>query len=273
VSLGVSVSGQQVLPVPAPQSLRAEVNKSLDTGSGAPATINLAFSADSLLLLGGLAAWGLRLLWVKVMQPQVKAKLDGAFAPVEEERLLNVLVTQIGGLTQASRVMLGAFHNGTIDHEGYHYTKISAVNTYVAQGVKPMRDPVRDLPLGRIMPELEALLLSHNQWIHYSSTNADTPPGCKAYLDRNDIQRISSHLIKVGNLPIGILSIQWDADASYDRRQLDNQWIELNSDTQMTAALRHAVHQIGLIMRRRVIRPPAYQRLVAKIRNPFSTGS
>lgn len=252
----------EVTPTPPPQPPRVQLP-----------TVNVSFSADSLLLAGGIAAWLLRTFWVKFMQPQVVSRLDGVFAPVEEERLLNVLVTQIGGLTQASRVLLGAFHNGTVDHTGYHYSKITAVNTYVAPGVKPMRDPVKDLPLGRIMPELEALLKSENSWIHYCRDNPTTPPGCRAYLERNDIHRISSYLIRVGNLPIGILSVQWDSPVAPEHVQALNNWHGNGSEVAFAVALQHAIQQITLVMRRRVVRPPAFQRFVNRLKSPFSQPS
>jgi hypothetical protein len=238
--------------------------------------VDVTLSADSLLLIGAVAAWGIRALWTGLIRNQVVHQLEGAFAPVEEERLLGVLVTQIGGLAQASRVMLGAFHNSTVDETGYHYTRITAVNTYLAPGVKPMQDQVVNLPLGRIMLELEAMIRSEDQWVHFTLGNPDVQIGCRNYLERNDIYCISSRLIRVGNLPIGILSVQWDHPIPVG--DLVSEALPPHSDfggrlqfnPSLNSALNHAVGQIAQVMRRRVIQPSQFTRLRRNLKALFS---
>jgi hypothetical protein len=223
--------------------------------------VKITLDGDSLLLLGGLLVWVSRAFWSRFLRPQVVTHLDGVFAPIEEERQLNILVAQIGCLTRASRVVLGAFHNGTLDQSGYHYNKISAVNTYNAPGSALTREPVRDLPLGRVITEVEAMMRTPDGWLHFSADDANLPIGCRGYLERNSIHKISGLLIRVGNLPIGILSIQWDDPATAGSMDLGKPF---------DSVMRHTIEQLSAAMRRRVVRPPAYQRFMAKVRNPFN---
>ena len=86
--------------------------------------VEIVFTGDALLAI----LFGIWIIWDRLIRSRVVTKLDGVFAPVEEERKLNNLLAQIGVITNASRVILCAFHNGAIDNEGYHLTKISTVN-------------------------------------------------------------------------------------------------------------------------------------------------
>ena len=223
--------------------------------------INITLSGDALLILGGLAVWGLRGIWTRLLRSQVVTHLDGVFAPIEEERQLNILVAQIGCLTRASRVVLGAFHNGTLDHTGYHYNKITAVNTYSAPGAALPREPVRDLPLGRVITEIEAMMKTDEGWLHFSADDPGLPQGCRDYLQRSGIFKTSSLLIRVGNLPIGILSIQWDDPDTAGGMDFGSPFADV---------MRHSIDQLSAAMRRRVVRPPAFQRFMAKVRFPFT---
>ena len=95
---------------------------------------NVTLTADGLITLIALA-W---LAWDRLLKSRVVSKLDGVFAPIEEERILNNLLAQVGVITNASRVVLAAFHNGAIDNCGYHLTKLSTINSYTAPGRLPM---------------------------------------------------------------------------------------------------------------------------------------
>lgn len=225
--------------------------------------VNVTLSADALLLIGGLTAWLMRSLWVRVMQPHVVSKLDSAFAPVEEERNLNLMVTQVGLLTQASRVILAAFHNGSVDHTGYHYNKLTAVNTYAAPGAKLPRQPVHNLPMGRVMPELESLIRSPATWVHYNTGDSRLAEGCRNYMQNNGIHRISNHLVRVGNLPIAILSVQWDDPESAGTVDLAPPYSGL---------MEQALVQMSIYMRRRVVQPTPFQTLAARLKNPLGSG-
>jgi hypothetical protein len=216
--------------------------------------VNFTLSTDT-LLIGGVLVWA---LWDKVMKPKVTEKLDGVFAPVEEERRLTNILAQIGIVTKASRVVLAAFHNGALDNAGYHLQKLSTVNAYTSPGNIPMNYPIRDLPIGRIMFEIEAMLKA-NDWVCVQYAE-DLPQPCKDHLIKNDIQRMCNRLVKVGNLPIGILSLQYSKNHRFDvddetccnTRVIRPEYETLMDDLYL---------EISTIMRRRVIHPSPIHRV------------
>lgn len=214
--------------------------------------INLTVSTDTLLIIG----FFIYALWDKIMKPRVVEKLDGVFAPIQEERRLTNILAQIGIVTKSSRVVLAAFHNGALDNAGYHLQKLSTVNAYTAPGNIPMSFPIRDLPIGRIMFEIEEMLKT-DDWVcvRYSE---DLPQACKDHLIKNDIQRMCNRLVKVGNLPIGILSLQYSKNYSFeDENCCDTKVIRPEYETLMD----DLYLEISTIMRRRVIHPSPIHRV------------
>ena len=215
--------------------------------------VHFVVSADA-ILIGGVLVWA---LWDKVMRPSVVEKLDGVFAPVQEERRLTNILAQIGIVTKASRVVLAAFHNGALDAAGYHLQKLSTVNTYTAPGHTPMAYPIRDLPIGRIMFEIEEMLKAQD-WVCVKYSE-DLPQPCKDHLIKNDIDRMCNRLVKVGNLPIGILSLQYSKhhQSEDDILCCDKQVIQPEYQTLMD----DLYLEISTIMRRRVIHPSPIHRV------------
>jgi hypothetical protein len=214
----------------------------------APLPVNVTLGADGLLVLGGLC-W---VVWDRLIKGKVVSKLDGVFAPIEEERRLNNLLAQVGAITNSSRVVLCAFHNGAIDNCGYHLTKLSTINSYTAPGRLPMTIPIRDLPVGRIMFELEEMLgAQSDEWTRVEY-NEDLPAPCKDHLKKNNIHTMYNRLVRVGNLPIGILSLQFD-QTERRRPPIDEEpYCKLINDL---------YDEIALIMRRRIIHPGPLKRL------------
>lgn len=170
-----------------------------------PEAISLSISTDLILVIV-LVFW---IIWDRITKPSIVKKLDGVFAPVEEERRLSSVLAQIGVITGASRVILAAFHNGALDNAGYHLQKLSTVNTYIAPGCQAMSQPIKDLPIGRIMYELEAMIKTNDWWC--SEYREDLPDPCRDHLSRNHIYKMCNKLVRVGNLPIGILSLQYES--------------------------------------------------------------
>lgn len=211
--------------------------------------INIAIGADTFLVVAGIAWFA----WEKIFKTKVVNKLDGAFTPVEEERRLSCILSQIGAVTRASRVILTAFHNGQIDSHGYHLTKISTVNAYTAPGAIPMAKPIRDLPLGRIIYELEELMKTNELQYTITQYREDLPQACKDHLTENKIGRMYNRLIRVGNLPIGILSVQYHENTDMDSLILGEPYCVL---------LDALYQEISAVMRRRVIHPSKVKQLI-----------
>jgi hypothetical protein len=213
--------------------------------------INLQISTDA-IVIGGILIWT---IWDKMIGPKIKKKLDSMFTPIEEERKLTNILAQIGIITKASRVILAAFHNGSLDAAGYHLQKLSTVNTYTSPGSTPMNYPVRDLPIGRILFEIEEMLKA-DDWVCVVY-NEDLPQPCKDHLLRNDMKKMCNRLVKVGNLPIGILSLQYlEADSA----QCSSEIIHKEHENVMN----DLYMQISTIMRRRVIYPSPIHSIFGK---------
>ena len=214
---------------------------------------NVTLTADGLITLTALA-W---LLWDRLLKSQVVAKFDGVFTPIEEERKLNNLLAQVGVITNASRVVLAAFHNGAIDNCGYHLVKLSTINTYTAPGRLPMTVPIRDLPVGRITAELTPLLDAAGEFWSVTRYSEDLPAACRDHLKKNNIGRMYNRLVRVGTLPIGILSLQYDPEDGCEPPMESEPHSKL---------LEHLFGEISAIMRRRVIYPGLIRKLWMKIR-------
>lgn len=217
--------------------------------SNIPETPKLVINLSSdVILIGGILIWA---LWDKLMKPSVVEKLDGVFAPVEEERKLTNILAQIGIITGASRVVLAAFHNGALDSDGYHLQKLSTVNTYTAPGKLPMANPIKDLPIGRIMFEIEDMLKAGDKgWV--VTRYADSlPQPCKDHLLKNNIYKMANRLVRVGNLPIGILSLQYEDEKHSFETLVEDHHESLMNDLYT---------QISVIMRRRIIHPSPLKR-------------
>lgn len=216
--------------------------------------LNITVTGDSLLVIG-LLSW---LAWDRLIKSRVVTHLDGVFQPVEEERKISNLLAQIGLITHASRVILAALHNGSITPGGYSLTKISTVNAYTAPGASPMATPIRDLPIGRIMLELEMLLDPSNagRWLEVHDSDS-LPDACLDYLRSNDIAAQFSRVVTVGSLPIGILACQYSA-AERRRPPVAS---EVHADL-----LEELYDQIAAVMRRRIIHPGLARRIWMRLR-------
>jgi hypothetical protein len=217
--------------------------------------VHIGIGAD-FLLMAAILMWA---LWDKVMKPTVTEKLDGVFAPVQEERKLNNILAQIGIITGASRVVLAAFHNGALDNAGYHLQKLSTVNSYTAPGQLPMAYPIRDLPIGRIMFELENLMKNPGWDCVIYAENLPQP--CKDHLNKNDIQKMCNRLVRIGNLPIGIVSLQYskstmDKDTNCALNLVDKNYEPLLEDLYA---------QISVIMRRRIVHPSPIHKVFGRL--------
>lgn len=195
---------------------------------------------------------------------RVAKKLGDVFAPIEEERALNYLLAQVGLITRSSRVVLAAFHNGKLDGMGYHLARLTTINSYTAEGCKPMAKPIQALPIGTIMYELEQMIAAYESGDCWTITrySDDLPQPCKDHLVVNDIGKMYNRLIKIGNLPIGILSVQYSRD---ERRK------PAIEDKAFAEALERCYEEICAVMRRRIVHPGPLRQLVIKITGRLAT--
>jgi hypothetical protein len=214
--------------------------------------LNISITADALLFL----MFILWIIWKRAIKPTFAEQLGSFFIPVEEERRLNTILAQIGVVTSASRVVLAAFHNGALDSDGYHLQRLSTINTYVRDGCSPMSVPIKNLPISKIAYEIEEMLKA-GDW-HEIKYAEDLPDNCKAHMTRNSMACMHNRLIRVGNLPIGVISLQYNKDfsSSDDGNRI--------SRTAYEGLLEDLYDQISGIMRRRVINPGPVKRLFSQ---------
>jgi len=237
----------------------------IEVPTPAQQAIYLQLSSDVLLFLG-LAGW---LIWDKGIRPAVTRRLNQAMAPIEEERRLTNILAQIGIITRANRVILAAFHNGSLDAAGYHLQKLSTVNIYTAPGSLPMPNAIRDLPIGRIMNEIEQMIRA-GTWVATEYSDG-LPQPCRDHLLRNDIRRMYNRLIKVGDLPIGILSLHYAKSATLahpNRRRSDAGVIPEEHERLMD----DLYNEIALVMRRRIIHPSPVHRVLGILIGTLNMG-
>jgi hypothetical protein len=210
------------------------------------APVNFTFTGDSVLVLG-FALWA---LVTKVIAPRTINKLDVFLNHIEKEKEINTCLAQIGIITNASRVILCSFHNGQVDFTGYHLQKMSTTNTYTAKDSAAMASPVKDIQIGSFIREIEAMI-KENDWLTVKFSE-ELPQACKDYLSRNGIDCFYNRMVKVGNLPIGILSVQYGTE---ERNKFDLT-IKSNKDT-----LEGLYLEISEIMRTRFIQPSPLRKL------------
>ena len=211
--------------------------------------ININLSGDT-IVIAGLLAW---FIWDKIAKPTIFDKLQGAFTPIEEERRLNNILAQMGIITGADRVTLAAFHNGAVDNEGYHLQKLSTVNTYSAPNT-PTIDPIKDMPIGRIMGEIENLLRVGG-WYHKKIDDPNIPAICRSLMTEWGVDKTVNRMVKVGNLPIGILSVHYiHCDCKDDQECLHAPEYDILMDD--------LYNEISNIMRRRVVKPSLIKRFM-----------
>lgn len=213
--------------------------------------VNLTITADGALLV----ILALTIIWKNAIKPSLSQRLGSFLVSPDEERRLSTILAQIAVVTGADRVVLAAFHNGSLDSEGYHLQRISTINTYVKPGYPPMAKKIQNLPLEKITKELE-MLTHHDGWnaILFSE---DFPEACKEHMRSNHMKEMWNRPINVGYLPIGILSLQFTDfrpecaepfTPSYSERLLEDLFM-----------------QIATIMKKRVINPGPVRKIADKV--------
>jgi hypothetical protein len=190
---------QLISNVPAPE---IEVPLPVPPDSGMPD--HIVVGADGVLLLGFL----LWMFYKQILYKLVISRLQAAFRPAGQDERIKEILPQIAVLAGAHRVTFIGFHNGSTDATGYHLQKISTIHTYLVPGAPPMVKPIHNLPIDKIMYELAELYRSSNGWACITRSE-NQPIPCKAHLDTNFISKMHNKLLMVGNLPVGILSIQY----------------------------------------------------------------
>lgn len=234
-------------------------NKPATTSSPGQATpphsvyppVNLTVTADGALLV----LLALAIVWKNAIKPTISQRLNSFLIPPEEDRRISTILAQISVITNADRVVLAAFHNGSLDDQGYHLQKISTINTYVKPGQPPMAKRIQNLPIEKIGKELE-MMTRYDSWssIIYSE---DFPEACKAHMIDNSMKEMWNRPINIGYLPVGILSLQFVNKRPDDAPPFDKDYSE--------RLLEDLFIQIASIMKKRIISPGPVRKIADKV--------
>jgi hypothetical protein len=211
--------------------------------------ITLTFGADAVLISAALT-W---LLLDQVVKPWVRKRIDQRGGGENEQQRITEALAQIAVLTGATRVTLGVFHNGSIDSSGFHLQRLSTIGVYASTGVVPTGTWIKDMPIAKIMPEMEPLL-RETGWIRASRGDV-LADRCRDYLERNDIEVMCNRLVRVGNLPIGVLSLKYD----WPKEGMPE------APEGYEGLLEDLLTQVSLVLRSRIVEPGPARRVFGKL--------
>ena len=212
-----------------------------------PVRFELHVGVEGILLIIGVV-WALA---ARAFNSGVGQKVENLFTSMEEEKRINSVLAKVGTYANAERVLLAIFHNGVIDGLGYHLQRISTVNQYVQTGSPHMNFPINNLPIGKIMNEIE-MLNDAPGWVT-TSVDGDLPAACVKHLRENNMHQMSNVFIRVGDLPIGIVSVQWLHDPTCE-------------DSLEDPRIEKVLLELQDILARRVTHPTLFKRILNRIR-------
>lgn len=220
------------------------------SGTGLPGPhLYLSVSAEALIL----AAAGAAVTWrvLRARQAQRQTPLGGPFGLIAGQRRLTHVLAQIAALTQADRTLLTAFHRPHGEPLGYEMKLMSTINQFVMPGAVPMRKEIANLPVGRIILELEEMM-RNGGWTPIVR-DPEQPEPCRSHLERNEIYCMYNRLVMIEGLPYGILSIQYTRERE--------SYFDVRYDEGQMALLEALYEEVVAKMRSRLTRPPLLQRL------------
>jgi hypothetical protein len=198
--------------------------------------VNFDFTLDTLIIIG-LAAFA---LWRRVVRPFLVERFYWAINPFEEERKIPILLAQMKAVTNASQVLVGTFHNGEIDHRGYHLKKFSVIYFWGKDGIISSRSLPTNIPAEKLTAEIDRTIETKG-WNHAALKDMKDR-NCISYLEDNGLSATSTRMIMMGNIPIGMISIQYATD-DFENRELN--------DYSVNAVLEDLFNQLQSLMKRR----------------------
>jgi hypothetical protein len=205
-------------------------------------------------IIVGFVAW---FVYTKIIYGFLFKKAENFLYPYKkEEAQLDIILAQIGVLANAHRVVLARFHNGDTDQTGYHLKKFSVCNKYLAPGAQDLKTPMINIPVERILQDIQEMLVTHEYWVT-TIRNTNLPAGCFQHLENNSILTMHNKLIVVGNLPIGILSIQYT----------DYLKVEPTADALLSSPLmKDLVDTVSMTLRQKVTNVSVLKKLAAQLK-------
>jgi len=212
--------------------------------------IDLGLETTAIMVAAGFV------IYDRLVRPIVLKKLLSSSHPLDEQKKLNELVAQLGGITQSDRVILWTFHNGELDSTlGYHYAKATVTNSWLKNPNDADIAHQANVPFGLIRDEIETLL---NDPLSTQMMVREVDCECKSDIAPDRATLVFNRLIKIVNVPLGLVSVQYDVP-SEDRKRVAVQAVLGEGET--SVLFQKVVNQIDLIMKGRAVRPSLAERL------------
>ncbi len=211
--------------------------------------LNFDFTLDSIIIIGVFFF----ALWKKIFRPFLIEKFYWAINPFEEERKIPILLAQMKAVTNSNQVLVGTFHNGELDQNGYHLKKFSVIYFWTEDGSLPSRKLPTNVPAEKLMHEIDRTIKNEG-WTH-TAIHEVKDKNCINYLRDNGLSATSTRMIMMGNIPIGMISIQYKTD-DFDNRTLSNYAVDavledlfIQLQSLMKRRFRHSVDNANLFRR------------------------
>lgn len=131
----------------------------------------------------------------------------------KDKQLANIL-TELREATDADRVVLGLIHNTSIYAINYHLLKISVLHESLKPGIPTLKKIVRDIPLALLTEELHSYNEHNELFATLGSNNCKLKEGCQLHLASINAHTICNFKLIYRQVPIGILSFQFNATTS-----------------------------------------------------------
>jgi len=212
--------------------------------------IDLGLETTAIMVAAGFV------IYDRLVRPIVLKRLLSSSHPLDEQKKLNELVAQLGGITQSDRILLWTFHNGELDSAlGYHYAKATVTNSWLKDPSDANIAHRTNVPFGLIRDEIETLLddpLSTQMMVREADCN------CESDLAPDQATLVFNRLIKIVNVPLGLVSVQYDMP-SEDRKRVAVQAVLGQGETSIL--FNKVIAQIDKVMKGRAVRPSLMEQL------------
>lgn len=144
---------------------------------------------------------------------------------IKQRQMVEGILKEMLGLSNAHRVVIGLFHNGT-SVGSLHFQKMSVFYEALSPSASSLKMAFKDVEAYKL--EQEVLKGSPDKFSKYSRQDPDLDPECKKYLDTQGLNTIYSRLLVSKKGVFGILEIQYVEDVelevlhnNYVSRQLE----------------------------------------------------
>lgn len=140
---------------------------------------------------------------------QVKELAQPSLLLPKEMARAKELLSQIAILSGADRALLGLYHNGHLDTNGFHLSKLQILAAYYKPGIDPVPENLRIIPIDSV-PELRKLWATPDGIMTASIDDDLISTGCKAYMEIRNIKCLRNITLTVGSqIEVGIVGLHY----------------------------------------------------------------